>query len=191
MNIVRRDGSVIGARRAIHDAHLTGLKSQDFKTMVQHSGGDNNLRIVNLCEQGKILHELDLIHAEKPESWAWAVLAYAPDNTINFTVAFSLIYPLLVSKSTNEKFKPLQIPVFMKLCERALCDSVLDARAGKRNRHKREELAVICKCSKEEYERGWRFVYYNLKDMVHDLDRDVLPRVGSLLWEMAGDEAIN
>ncbi len=177
----------MSARQAIHDAFLNDQRAIDYEALANGSGvqfttkGADNC-IMDHCDKGKVQQVLFKLQKRNLVAWAWAMLAYAPQDAISLKTAQCILIPYLFVNLRNKAFNPFQIDFYRKLCERAITDACADARAGRRQKHDRKAIAAICRCSKEDYETSWRFQYYRIKDMLVDLDSVALPPVGNLIW---------
>lgn len=183
----------ISARQAIHDAFLSDHRAIDYEALANGSGVQFTARgadncIMDHCDKGKVQHVLYKLQQRRLVAWAWAMLAYAPQDAISLKTAQCILIPYLFINMRNRAFNPHEFDFFRKLCERAIHDACIDARVGRRQKHDRKALAALCKCSPEDYETTWRFQYYRLKDMLIDLDGVALPPVGNLIWACVDKE---
>lgn len=195
MALISASGNpTMGARAAWHWAFETGISSIDMREVldsfgVQFTAKGADGKIMEQCEKGRIQQVIDRLKYENKLAWAWGMLAYAPENTVNPNELRGTLFPWVMNAVSTNKFNPFMSAECGKLAFVATHDAAIEVRAEGRYSRKRKEMAALLGCDVETYRNIWAPRLYRMKDRLKDLDGSALIPVMDAIFLMA-DKAL-
>lgn len=195
MRFIKDCGFGMSARQAIHDAFDPCIRSIDIRDAinsfgVQHTAKGSDNCTMDHCDKGKIQQVVYALKLSDPAAWAWAMYAHAPEGVENVKLLRNALFEYVMKGVSNDSFNAFLSAEAGRMAYIAIYDAAIESRRGDGTRYKRgwQEMSYEIRCSPDDYEKKWRFIFYKMKDLLKDLDGRCLPPVAHVIG-LIGDKA--
>ncbi len=181
--------NAMSARQAWHDAFVTGIRAIDYVELANGAGvqftakGSDNCTMDH-CDKGKIQQVIHTLKMTQRNAWAWGMFAYSPEGTETASMLMNILFRFALESVKTETFNPFLSAECGRIAFVAVNDAAQEGRMDKRKRRNWSEMAILCRCTVEVYEKTWMPIFFKMKDSVRDLDAIALPPVANMVWTL-------